>query len=154
VPAPFSFDRRWRFAVPVGDLWAAVADVDRFPRVWSWLDGFSADGLHAGAEARFTVRPPLPYRLHVRVSVDEVEPERLVAVQVGGDVAGPARLELAPLDGGATSEARLSWRLELQRPSLRRLERVARPAMVWGHDWVVGVGVRQFERRGLRYTTE
>jgi uncharacterized protein YndB with AHSA1/START domain len=148
VPAPFAFDRRWRFDVPADALWQAVSRVDDFPRWWSWLDRFEADGLHAGATARFSVRPPLPYRLHVTVDVDEVEEGRLVAATIGGDVAGPARLEIDPLDAGA-SEARLVWSLELRRPTLVGLERVARPAMVWGHDTVVALGVRQFRRTAL-----
>ena len=151
MPAPFEFDRRWRFDVGVGELWDAVSRIEEFPRWWSWLDGFEADGLHPGATARFSVRPPLPYRLHVTVAVDEVDEGGLVAVTIGGDVAGPARLEVAPLGDGA-SEARLVWTLRLQRPALVRLERIARPAMVWGHDTVVALGVRQFRRRALQTT--
>jgi uncharacterized protein YndB with AHSA1/START domain len=151
VPAPFSFDRRWRFDVAAAELWAAVSRVEEFPRVWSWLDRFDAEGLYPGATARFSVRPPLPYRLNVTVEVAEVEPERLVVVSIGGDVAGPARLEITPLGDGA-SQARLTWTLELKRPALVRLDRVARPAMVWGHDTVVGMGVRQFRRRALAAT--
>lgn len=151
MPVPFTFDRRWRFDVPVADLWAAVSRVERFPEVWSWLDHFEAEGLRPGATARFSVRPPLPYRLHVTVVVDEVEPERCVTVTIGGDIEGPARLEVAPLDSGG-SEARLAWTLRLRRPALVRLERLARPAMVWGHDTVVAIGVRQFRRRALGAT--
>ena len=154
MPAPFEFDRRWRFDVRACELWDAVSRIDDFPCWWPWLHGLRADGLHTGAVASFTVRPPLPYRLHVTVDVRDVEPERLVAVDIGGDVAGPARLEVRPV-GDRASEARLAWTLELRRPALVRLERVARPAMVWGHDTVVALGVRQFRRRALaRYTTE
>jgi hypothetical protein len=93
------------------------------------------------------VRPPLPYRLAISVDVREVVEARVVDGIVDGDLSGPARLEIAAVGGG--SEARLTWDLELSRPSLRRLERVARPAMVWGHDVVVAVGVRRFRRRAL-----
>lgn len=103
--------------------------------------------LLAGRTATFEVRPPLPYRLAISVDVEEVEPCSLVVGSVGGDLTGPARLEIAA--AGVGSEARLTWELELTRPSLRRLERVARPAMVWGHDVVVGVGVRRFRGRAV-----
>jgi hypothetical protein len=98
------------------------------------------------------VRPPLPYRLSVRLTLDEVDPGRLVATTVSGDLAGPARLELAPSPlpgGGEGTEARLVWSLVLRRPALVAIGRVARPAMVWGHDRVVELGVRQFQRRAL-----
>lgn len=72
---------------------------------------------------------------------------------MSGDLAGSARLELtacASPTGDAGTEARLVWSLRLQRPTLVALGRVARPAMVWGHDRIVGVGVRQFRRRALQ----
>ena len=144
---PFTFDRSWDFDLPPDELWAVLARTDDYPRWWSWLDGFSADGLRVGGSARFSVRPPLPYLLHVTVDVDEVVEPTFVAVTIGGDVHGPARLEVRP-DGDGT-RARLAWELELQRPMLVALERVARPAMVWGHDTVVGLGIRQFRRRAL-----
>ena len=93
------------------------------------------------------MRPPLPYRLSVSVDVHEVVPNERVTGLVGGDLSGPARLEVRAVGSG--SEARLTWDVELTRPGLRRLERVARPAMEWGHDVVVGIGVRRFRRRAL-----
>jgi hypothetical protein len=100
-----------------------------------------------GTTARFAVRPPLPYTLRFEVHVDQVVAGERVAATVGGDVCGEARLEVAPAGSGST--ARLAWTLELERPALRRLGRVARPAMVWGHDWIVARGVRQFTERAL-----
>lgn len=82
------------------------------------------------------------------VDVHEVVPCERVAGLVRGDLSGPAQLELRP--AGAGSEARLTWDVELTRVGLRRLERIARPAMEWGHDVVVGVGVRRFRRRAVR----
>lgn len=124
-----------------------LSGTDDYPRWWPWLGSYQADGLHPGAVARFTVRAPLPYRLHVHVEVTEVVPERLVVVRVGGDLEGPARLELAPARAG--TDARLAWEVELRRPLLLALEGVARPAMVWGHDTIVALGLRQFRRRAL-----
>jgi hypothetical protein len=145
--APFTFDRRWRFPVGQDELWAVLAHTDDFPRWWPWLDGFEADGLHDGARARFSVRPPLPYRLHLTAVLGRVEPAHCIEAAIDGDLTGTARLELAPAPGG--SEARLVWSLQLRRPLLVAAERVARPAMVWGHDRIVSVGVHQFRRRAL-----
>lgn len=93
------------------------------------------------------MRPPLPYRLRVEVLLDDVRPCERVATTVAGDLRGRARLELAPV--GPQTEVRMSWELELHRPLLVAAERVARPAMVWGHDRVVAMGVEQFRRRAL-----
>jgi uncharacterized protein YndB with AHSA1/START domain len=133
--------------VPPERLWSALADTSRYPEWFPWLHAYDAGPLQAGTTARFVVRPPLPYRLTVAVDVHRVEEGSVVEGTVGGDLAGPARLEVSP--DGEGSAAHLTWEVELTRPSLRRLERVARPAMVWGHDTVVAVGLRRFRRRAL-----
>lgn len=145
--APFEYDRSWQFGVAPEALWALLVRTDDFPRWWPWLQALRADGLHQGAQASFTVQPPLPYRLHVKVALQRVETARSIDAQIGGDVRGPARLELRPTPQGC--EARLVWSLELRRPLLVAAERLARPAMVWGHDQVVSAGVSQFCRRAL-----
>ena len=145
---PFTFDRTWHFDVSPDHLWEVLSRTDDFPRWWSWLDPFEADGLHQGADARFEVKGPLPYVLRFRLHLDEVVDGERVVTTVAGDLSGPARLELSP-DGAGTA-ARLVWSLEVRRPGLRQAAVVARPLMVWGHDRVVDLGVRQFEARALR----
>lgn len=144
----FRFDRRFEFDAPVELLWHAIADTSRYPAWFPWLHRYEPVPLQVGSTATFEVRPPLPYRLALRVRLHDVDPCRRVEGQVEGDLSGPARLDLTSTADG--SEARLRWEVELTRPSLRRLERVARPAMVWGHDAVVGLGVRRFRRHALR----
>lgn len=149
MSAPFRFDRAWHFDVPVEHLWHVFADTSAYPRWWSWLHDYEAVPLEAGSIARFRVRPPLPYALRFTVTIDEVVPYERVATTVSGDASGAAELLLSTTqDGGA--EARLIWSLDLRRPFLTRLERVARPAMVLGHDIVVSMGIRQFRRKALR----
>jgi hypothetical protein len=93
------------------------------------------------------VRAPVPYTLRFSVEVRRVVPERLVEAQVVGDLAGPARLEVAADPGGAA--VRLAWELELRRRLLSTAARLARPVFEWGHDWVVANGVDEFRRKAL-----
>jgi uncharacterized protein YndB with AHSA1/START domain len=147
VPAPFAFDRTFAFGVSAADLWKVLSRVDDYPRWWSWLTTFDADGLHAGAVARCVVRPPLPYSLRFSVHVEEATPARLVAARVSGDLDGRASLELTDTTSGC--RARLHWTVQLRPAPLQAAALVARPLMVWGHEWVVRVGVRQFEQNAL-----
>jgi hypothetical protein len=71
-----------------------------------------------------------------------------VHTYVDGDLAGPARLEIAP-DGGDRCTARLQWELELRKPGLRVLAAPARPLLGWAHDKVVASGFEGFVRRAL-----
>ena len=151
MPAPFRFDRRWTFPVPPHELWATVSRTHEYPAWWSWLRDFDTDGraegLHEGATARCVIRAPLPYALRFTVEVARVVEAELVDTHIRGDLDGPARLEIAPVDAGCT--ARLAWSLDLRDPVLRRFARLGRPAMAWAPDRVVDVGGRHFEQRAL-----
>jgi polyketide cyclase/dehydrase/lipid transport protein len=142
--APFRFDRTWDFPVEPPELWAKLSRTGEFRRWWPWLRHLQGGELVPGARAEAVVRAPLPYALRFSVEVLEVVPQQLVAARVSGDLEGPARLEVAPSPGG--SSARLVWEMEVRRRLLRVGARVARPAMEWGHDWVVASGIEQFRR--------
>jgi hypothetical protein len=142
VARPFVFDRTWAFDVPVEQLWAAVSDTSRFPDWFPWLEADHLGPLETGTVAQFSVDPPLPYELKLTVAVQRVAPCSVVEGMVSGDLAGPARLEVAADGDGST--ARLAWSLEVQRRLLVVAEKVARPAMVWGHDAVVRKGLERF----------
>ncbi|HSH22855.1 MAG TPA: SRPBCC family protein [Acidimicrobiales bacterium] len=143
----FAFDRTWCFDIEPEELWSLLADTEQFPRWWPWLAGPIADGLCAGTVADVHIRAPLAYELHLVITVERVEPGRLVQTTVGGDLAGPARLQLARAEGG--SSARLAWSLEPRRGLLVAGGRMARPVMAWAQDQVVAAGMRQFRRAAL-----
>ena len=149
----FTFDRTWVFAASADDVWGLLTHTERYPRWWPWLARLDSDGLTEGAVARCVVQPPLPYRLRFDVHLDRVDRPRLLEGTVTGDLQGPARLELRPGDGSDTGPgrctARLAWEVELGSLRLRRIARVARPVMQWGHDLVIDRGVQQFRRRAL-----
>ncbi len=151
MPSPFRFDRSWHFEVSPAELWTTLSLTDRYREWWPWLRTFAADGsdaLATGRTARVVIQAPLPYQLRCTVRVDDaVRHERLVTV-VDGDLQGPARLELRPIDGG--TEARLAWEFELRAPLLRTLAVFGRPAMAWAHDRIVERGLAQFEGHALR----
>jgi hypothetical protein len=147
VPSPFRFDREFGFDVPLDRLWATVARTDRYPEWWSWLREFEGT-LAEGSVAQCVIRAPLPYSLRFDIEVRHVVPLETVETIVRGDLAGPASLQLRS-DGEHRSRARLRWELELRDRMLRPLATVGRPAMVWAHDRVVEVGLREFERRAL-----
>lgn len=148
MPTLFAADRAFTFDVSAARFWETINRTDDFPRWWNWLHHFDAEGLKEGVEAACEVRAPLPYSLRFDVVVERVVDGELVETTVRGDIAGPARLEVEPLDDGRC-RARLVWSLEPCTPLLRNMARFARPVMEWGHDRVLEIGVRQFRRRAL-----
>jgi uncharacterized protein YndB with AHSA1/START domain len=147
MPAPFRYDRTFPMPVTPAELWAVLGRTDEYAEWWPWLRSFEGGELRTGAIAHCTVQAPLPYALHFDVHVLEVVERARVVTEVRGDLAGPARLMIAP--AGTGCEARLTWELDLRAPLLRRLALVGRPLMAWAHDRIIEHGLDEFERRAL-----
>lgn len=152
MAAPFVYDQTFTFDVDADELWAAVTAHDRYQQWWPWLVGFDLDAMTPGARAACEIQAPLPYRLRFGVDLVDVDPGRAIHGQVVGDLAGPASFHVTPDGPGCV--AGLRWSLTVQRPLLGGLARIARPAMVWGHDRIIELGLRQFVTRALAPTPD
>lgn len=143
---PFRSDRTWQFDLAPDELWDRIASCERYPDWWPWLRSFDpSTGLTTGACWRCEVSPPLPYMVRFTVHIESIDRSRRggrITASVAGDVRGGAELCIDPDGSGAT--ARLRSALEPANPLLRGVGRVARPAIEWGHDWVLDEGRRQF----------
>lgn len=148
-PYEMGYEGWFTFPLPPEELWADVERFDRFERWWGWLRDVEAEGcgLRTGTVLRAVVVPPLSYRLRVRIELVECRRADRIDATVGGDLRGPARLEIQPVEGG--SRVRIGWRLEMRKPSMRSAARVAYPLLRWGHDHVVARAVDGY-RRHLR----
>ena len=136
VSAPFRFDRIWNFPVPPAELWAVLERTDDYVSWWSWLREF--DGRRPARGEPGALHDPVAAAVRAALRRQRAcrwSPRRPIVTQIGGDLRGPARLDIAPAGSGST--ARLSWSLELGNPVLAP----ARPLRPAGD----GVGPR---RRG------
>ncbi len=141
-------DRRFSFDRPPAEVWEAMGRTTSYTRWWPWLRRFEGTGLVTGDVWSCHIQPPLPYFLRFSVTLDEVEAGRRASATVAGDITGTACFTLVPTDDGG-SEGRLVSDLAPASSVLRAFARLARPLVVWGHDWVLDEGVRQFQARGL-----
>ena len=141
-------DRHFAFAQPPSEVWAAMARTEAYTGWWPWLRRLDAEGLVAGDVWSCQIQPPLPYFLRFTLTLEEVVEGALARAVVAGDITGTALFTLAPDDGGG-SVGRLVSDLAPSSSVLRAFARVARPLVVWGHDWVLDEGIRQFRDRGL-----
>ena len=141
-------DRRFAFDQPPDQVWAAMGNTSAYTRWWPWLRRFEARGLVTGDVWTCHIQPPLPYFLRFTITLDEVVPEASVTATLAGDIAGTAELAVAGGDAGGC-DVRLVSDLAPASGVLRAFAVVARPLVVWGHDWVLAEGVRQFKAKGL-----
>ena len=148
-PSPYVIDYRgsFRFSQSPDALWSSLEDAERFERWWGWLSEFRLDGggLRVGSVLHGVVSPPLPYRMRVRVELEECERPFLIDAAVHGDLEGRAGLLVEP-DGGG-SRVSVSWTIEMMQRPMRAAARVAYPLLRWGHDRVVDATVRGFQRQ-------
>jgi uncharacterized protein YndB with AHSA1/START domain len=141
-------DRRFAFDRPAADVWEVMARTSAYTTWWPWLRRLDATGLVAGDVWSCHIQPPLPYFLRFTITLDEVVPGRSARATVAGDISGTAEFTLVPTGNGGC-EGRLVSDLGPASPVLRAFAAVARPLVVWGHDWVLAEGIRQFTARGL-----
>lgn len=140
-------DRRYPFAVNADELWATIAEVDRYRAWWPWLRRLDAGGLAVGERWICVVQPPLPYAVRFTLTIEHVEQPYLVVARVTGDIGGTARLDIA--EDGAGCVARLRSELSPSHRALQVVARVASPVVRFGHDWVLDTGARQFAARAF-----
>lgn len=141
-------DQRFTFSENPEEVWAVMARTSAYTAWWPWLRRFEARGLVVSDVWSCHIQPPLPYFLRFTITLDDVVPVRSARAIVAGDITGTASLTLDATDGGG-SEARLISELAPSAAVLRAFAVVARPLVVWGHDWVMAEGIRQFRAKGL-----
>jgi len=140
----------FRFPVPPDAMWAELERMDLFGGWWRWLRDFHhGQGLRPGSVLHGTVVPPLPYRMRLRVVLEECVPPSRIDAAVHGDLEGDAHLVLEPFGSG--TQATVSWTFEMKQPSMTLAALVAHPLLRWGHDRVVDATASGF-RRHLKAT--
>ena len=141
--ARFDLTSVWRVEGTRQEVWAVLTDVRGFTRWWSdvylavdVLDEGDADGV--GAVLAVHSRGWLPYRLRWRGRVVEARRPEALALEASGDLAGRGRWTLTQAAGGVI--ARYGWQVVAERPPLRRLAPLLKPALAANHRWAMARG--------------
>ncbi|MGX5801979.1 SRPBCC family protein [Bradyrhizobium sp. Arg314] len=140
----FRFDESWN--IPEGtpqEVWDVLSDAQLLP-LW-WGDAYKevepldkkGKGV-VGARATARARGALPYELNFIIEAAELEPGRLVVVKTFGDFDGVWRAELSP--SGTGTHVDLIWQVTVERPILKLLAPLLRPAFAWNHRWTTPRG--------------
>ena len=148
MSGPYNIVYSGRFAFPTAPdvLWAMIEEPRNFERWWGWLHDLESTDEHitTGSVLTGVVDPPVPFTMQVRVTIDQYEPGRRIVASVGGDLQGPANLEISAPAGGNGTHVAIGWDVEMKQRRMRVAARVARPLLQWGHDRVVEAAVRGF----------
>jgi uncharacterized protein YndB with AHSA1/START domain/mannose-6-phosphate isomerase-like protein (cupin superfamily) len=142
---PYVFVDEWDVAAPPEAVFAAIADARTYPQWWRpvYLD-VDADGpAELGKESRQHFKGRLPYHLHTRSRVVELDAPRLVTAEVDGDLRGRGTWTLTPTASG--THVRFDWQVHADRKLLRVLTPVLRPLFRWNHNWAIARAMEGLE---------
>jgi quercetin dioxygenase-like cupin family protein/uncharacterized protein YndB with AHSA1/START domain len=146
----YVFVDEWDVAAPPEATFAALADARTYPEWWRpvYLD-VSAEGPPTlGKVSRQHFKGRLPYHLRTRSRIVRLEPPRVVAAEVDGDLRGHGTWTLTPVPGG--THVRFDWRVHADRRLLRLLTPLLRPAFRWTHNGAIARamdGLEPYARR-------
>jgi uncharacterized protein YndB with AHSA1/START domain/mannose-6-phosphate isomerase-like protein (cupin superfamily) len=143
--APYLFVDEWDVAAPPEAVFEALADTRTYPRWWRpvYLDVESAGPVEVGAESRQHFKGRLPYHLHTRSVIAELDPPHRVTADVDGDLRGRGTWTLTPTAGG--THVRFDWQVHADRKLLRVLTPVLRPMFRWNHNWAIARAIDGLE---------
>jgi Polyketide cyclase / dehydrase and lipid transport len=119
-------------------VFAALSDIRTYPEWWRavYLGGESGEPTGVGHVATERPKGRLHYRLETRTTTTRHEPPHVLEVDVTGDLRGRGTWTLTP-DGGDRTHVRFEWRVFADRPLLRVLTPVLRPALRANHAWAI-----------------
>jgi hypothetical protein len=140
-------DRSYWFPMLPDALWSALAETGDYRSWWPSLTDLEADDLAAGAIWRCTIRPPLPFPLRFAIHLDDVVRPTLVTAHISGDIAGTARLDVAPHGNGC--DVQLTSTLAPSNRTLGMIETLAGPIIRRAYNWMLDTGARQFLRNAI-----
>jgi quercetin dioxygenase-like cupin family protein/uncharacterized protein YndB with AHSA1/START domain len=146
----YVFVDEWDVAAPVEAVFEALADARTYPEWWTpvYLEAHADGPAALGHTSTQRFKGRLPYRLNTRTTTVRHEPPNVLEGDVEGDLRGRGTWTLTAL--GADTHVRFDWRVFADRPLLRVLTPVARPAFAWNHAWAIArarEGLEPYARR-------
>jgi len=143
--APYLFVDEWDVAAPPQAVFDALADGRTYPQWWRpvYLDVESEGPAAVGAESRQHFKGRLPYHLHTRSVISELDAPRRVTADVDGDLRGRGTWTLTPTPAG--THVRFDWQVHADRKLLRVLTPVLRPLFRWNHKWAIARAIDGLE---------
>jgi len=140
----FRFDEHWDIpGFGSAAVYDVLADAELLPLWWGevYRSVTPVNGLgkgKVGARAKARARGALPYELNFEIEAAELVPGKRVGVKTYGDFDGIWTADLKPEGDGTRVD--LVWQVTVERPVLKFLSPLLRPAFAWNHRWTTPRG--------------
>jgi uncharacterized protein YndB with AHSA1/START domain/mannose-6-phosphate isomerase-like protein (cupin superfamily) len=134
----YLFVDEWDVAAPRAAVYDAISDARTYPRWWRpvYIDVESDGDAEVGKVSRQHFKGRLPYHLHTTSTITRLEPPHVIEADVDGDLRGHGKWTLTETADGGT-HVRFDWQVFADKPLLRLLTPILRPAFRWNHAWAI-----------------
>jgi uncharacterized protein YndB with AHSA1/START domain len=141
----YVFIDEWDVDAPQEAVFMALADGSTYPEWWKpvYIACESEGPPDVGRTSKQHFKGRLPYTLRTSSEIVRYEPPNEFEVSVVGDLTGRGVWTLTPIDGNV--HIRFDWRVIADRPLLRYLTPVLRPAFRWNHNWAIKRAIEGLE---------
>jgi quercetin dioxygenase-like cupin family protein/uncharacterized protein YndB with AHSA1/START domain len=142
---PYLFVDEWDVGAAPEAVFGAIADSRTYPQWWRpvYLEVEADGAAELGSVARHHFKGRLPYHLHTRSTIVEIDPPTRVVADVDGDLRGRGTWTLTPTGDG--THVRFDWNVYADRKLLRLLTPVLRPVFRWNHNWAIARAMEGLE---------
>jgi quercetin dioxygenase-like cupin family protein/uncharacterized protein YndB with AHSA1/START domain len=143
--SPYVFVDQWEVEAPPEPVFEALADARTYPQWWQpvYIDAEADGPPEVGRRSRQHFKGRLPYELNTEATVVALDAPRRIEVEVTGDLSGHGVWTLTPKNG--RTHVRFDWQVRADRPLLRVLTPLLRPAFRWNHNWAIARAIEGLE---------
>jgi uncharacterized protein YndB with AHSA1/START domain len=133
----YLFVDEWEVAAPRAAVYHAIAEARTYPQWWRpvYIDVQAHGEPAVGKESLQHFKGRLPYHLHTRSRITRLERPHVIEADVDGDLRGHGKWTLTETPGG--THVRFDWQVFADKPLLRALTPILRPAFRWNHAWAI-----------------
>jgi hypothetical protein len=144
----YHFISRWRVKGTAEEIYAILSHALDYPRWWPsvYMSAHEvAPGNEDGLRRRISLLTKgwLPYELRWEATTTEVLPPSRIAIRASGDFDGRGIWSI--VQDGQFTDVTFDWKLAAEKPLLRILTPVLRPAFEANHRWALKQGLRILE---------
>jgi uncharacterized protein YndB with AHSA1/START domain/mannose-6-phosphate isomerase-like protein (cupin superfamily) len=133
----YRFVDEWDVAASPEAVFHAISEARTYPQWWKpvYIDVEASGEPAVGKESRQHFKGRLPYHLHTRSRITRLEPPHVIEADVDGDLRGHGTWTLTEIPEG--THVRFDWQVFADKPLLRVLTPILRPAFRWNHAWAI-----------------
>ena len=144
----YRFITRWRLRATAEEVYAILGQPLEYPRWWPSVyltvrELRKGDASGKGREVRLHTRGWLPYTLDWDAKTVDTRPPFHIVITASGDFVGRGIWSLVP--DGEFVDVTFDWKLSAEKPLLKFLSFVLKPAFEANHKWAMAQGEKDLE---------